>query len=45
MPVSISNELQTNSALRSGVAGILVGAAAAAAVKMLRQRSDNQYRY
>lgn len=42
MPVSVTNELQNNSSLRAGMVGILVGAAAAAAVKMLRQRADDQ---
>jgi short-subunit dehydrogenase len=37
IPVSISNEFQRNKALRAGIAGVLVGAAAAAAVKKLRE--------
>jgi len=44
VPVSISNELQTNSALRAGLTGVLVGAAAAAAAKALRRNAD-EYRY
>jgi NAD(P)-dependent dehydrogenase (short-subunit alcohol dehydrogenase family) len=44
MPVSITNEMQTNSMLRAGLAGVLVGAAAAAAAKALR-RNTGEYRY
>ena len=37
--LSVTNELQANRSLRAGIVGIAAGAAAAAAVKMFRQRT------
>jgi hypothetical protein len=43
MPISITNELQTNGFLRASLAGVVVGAAAAAAAQRLRRRSNHRY--